>query len=298
MPFPEIYNDTAVMMKILSGYRPPLSPETSTVGEDYRPGWKLANCCWAHEIEDRPPIVQAIDFLTAGPTAITRTFDAATHADQYLKSVRQSLGWDNYTTFLYRLKAYHEEDQPFYIVYEDMQLILGNRTNLLEGFMLYFPSSKSFHLAFCFWALDLIAGDPETSLDGVPRPVLRRKPKLSLPAREWPVLWRTLQYPRLQSSNNARVDHRDLISEPELPPAVVSSIFRLLEAIDPTPSAKLAIKWLGESASYGSRSMNVGGKNTVESALVRFSSPMTTGDLQRLAGLQITTASHDSGYTP
>ena len=69
MPFPEIHKDTAVVMKVLSGHRPPLSPETSMTGEDYRPGWKLASNGWAHAIEDRPTVVQAIDFLTDGLTA-------------------------------------------------------------------------------------------------------------------------------------------------------------------------------------------------------------------------------------
>jgi hypothetical protein len=196
MPFPEIDNDTAVMMKILSGYRPPLSPETSMTGEDYRPTWKLANNCWAQAIEDRPLIVQAISFLTDGPTAIILTFDATTHADPYLKSVRQYLSADNYTAFLHLLKAYHEKDLPFYAVYGDMQLILGNRIDLLDGFMSHFPSSKSFNLPFVLWRENRVPTadqDAQRFLVGVPRPVLRRKLQLSLPAREWPLLWRSLR---------------------------------------------------------------------------------------------------------
>jgi hypothetical protein len=37
-------------------------------------------------------------------------------------------------------------------------------------------------------------------------------------------------------------------------------------------------------------------QDPINSALVTFSTPITKGDLQRLAGLQITTTSHDQGF--
>ena len=84
MPFPELQNDTAVMMKVLGGSKPPLYPEVSPIGENLKNGWVAAKVCWAQEIGERPPITQVIDFLTGGPTGIVLDFNEAQHADRFI----------------------------------------------------------------------------------------------------------------------------------------------------------------------------------------------------------------------
>ena len=169
-----------------------------------------------------------------------------------------------------------------------MQLILGNRTDLLEGFMSYFPSSKSFNLPFILSGEKRAPGthrNVEKSLAGVPHPVLRCKPQLSLSPREWPLVWRSLRDLRLISTAKPRAKHLGIVKELELPRAIVSYIFRLLQVIDPTPSTKLAMQWLGDnkyetaspvtaSTATASTSTVTGREHMVHSVLLKFSSPV------------------------
>ncbi|KAJ6482414.1 kinase-like domain-containing protein [Mycena sanguinolenta] len=60
VPFRELQNDMAVMMKVATGYRPP-RPTSSPEKVDNL--WELLLCCWEGEVEKRPTASQVVERL-------------------------------------------------------------------------------------------------------------------------------------------------------------------------------------------------------------------------------------------
>ena len=80
-----------------------------------------------------------------------------------------------------------------------------------------------------------------------------------------------------------------------LPESAVESIFRSLEVTNPEPSQSLTLRWLSDVARDWDTTLNGTEGSQVKSKLVQYSSRIAGEDLKRVAGLQLTTASHDGG---
>ncbi|KAF7377549.1 Protein kinase domain-containing protein [Mycena sanguinolenta] len=77
VPFHELHNDMAVMMKVAGGYRPSRPTSSPGVFDDL---WELLRSCWEEEAEKRPTALEVVERLEdpsigAKPTPFTADWD-------------------------------------------------------------------------------------------------------------------------------------------------------------------------------------------------------------------------------
>jgi hypothetical protein len=302
IPFPDITNDTAVIMAVAyKGQRPPEVPTQSIAGESYRIAWAGARTCWATAASERPAISEIIDLFREGGSSVLFALEHAAHARSYLDNVEKYFSnRRRYTLFLDILRSYKVRGRPFFEVYEDIEEQLGPNSegpSLLNKFASFFPYHTAFDLEF---AIGQRPRDP-MSLEEQSRlverscgpPARRRETQNIAPFKSTVHLYHAVAKALLEG-NRKLVHDQDLHARriPALPSNVVRQICQEADFILPHPNKQLSFQWVSDSPDGQTVRSEM---DPVRSRLAK-SPPLTSTALARMASMQIVTLSHDQGY--